>query len=102
MVSKQENDAKKQQKKNDVDALGEALESCIITKPANVEDIDKEDHSNPQLCAEYVQEIYNYMHKLEVNLKFACGVHWGGFSFHSFFIIIEMYNVKLFVFLCYL
>jgi len=70
LVSKQkDNDAKKQQKAIDVDVLGQALESCIITKPANVEDIDKDDHSNPQLCAEYVQEIYHYMHKLECEFK---------------------------------
>lgn len=67
LVSKQanENDAKKERTTIDVDGLGEALESCMITKPANVEDIDLEDHSNPQLCAEYVQEIYFYMRKLE-------------------------------------
>lgn len=51
-----------------MDIIGEALESCCITPiPANVEDIDKEDISNPQLCAEYVQEIYQYMHKLEAS-----------------------------------
>lgn len=67
LVSKQakENDAKSKQKTIDVDVLGEALESCVISKPPNVEDIDKDDHGNPQLCAEYVQDIYNYMRKLE-------------------------------------
>ena len=51
-----------------MDVIGEALESCFPTaRPANVVDIDKEDHSNPQLCAEYAQEIYQYMHKLEVS-----------------------------------
>lgn len=70
MVSKQakENDAKSKQKTIDVDVLGEALESCVISKPPNVEDIDKDDHGNPQLCAEYVQDIYNYMRKLEVRM----------------------------------
>ena len=69
MLSKQakEHDAK-QKKTVDVDSIGEALKSCVLTaRPANVADIDKEDHSNPQLCAEYVQEIYQYMHKLEVS-----------------------------------
>lgn len=51
-----------------MDPIGEALESCLLTaRPENVVDIDKEDHSNPQLCAEYTQEIYHYMHKLEVS-----------------------------------
>lgn len=70
MVSKQakENDAKSKQKTIDVDVLGEALESCVISKPPNVEDIDKDDRGNPQLCAEYVQDIYNYMRKLEVRM----------------------------------
>jgi len=68
LLSKQtkDHDAKEQKKTIDVDAIGEALQSCVLTaRPANVADIDKEDHSNPQLCAEYVQEIYHYMHKLE-------------------------------------
>ena len=33
-----------------------------------VEDIDEDDMGNPTLCAEYVKDIYNYMHKLEVLL----------------------------------
>lgn len=56
-----------------MDIIGEALESCVSTaRPENVVDIDKEDHSNPQLCAEYAQEIYQYMHKLEVRTCFLC------------------------------
>ena len=31
-----------------------------------VEDIDADDLTNPSLCAEYVKDIYKYMHKLEV------------------------------------
>lgn len=47
--------------------VSEALESCMFaTKPSDVIDIDKDDLSNPQLCAEYAQEIYQYMHQLEV------------------------------------
>ncbi|XP_022100841.1 G2/mitotic-specific cyclin-B-like [Acanthaster planci] len=30
-----------------------------------IDDIDKDDHSNPQLCSEYVNEIYEYMRHLE-------------------------------------
>lgn len=70
LLSKQakEHDANQKKKTIDVDTIGEALQSCALTaRPANVADIDKEDHSNPQLCAEYVQEIYQYMHKLEVS-----------------------------------
>lgn len=79
LVSKQakEQDGKTQHTAIDVDALGDALGSCLISRPANVEDIDKEDHSNPQLCAEYAQEIYQYMHKLEVRtllIPEACNV----------------------------
>ncbi|XP_068688073.1 G2/mitotic-specific cyclin-B-like [Montipora capricornis] len=71
LVSKQgkEHDARKQQQTIDVGVLGEALDSCMIAKPENVVDIDKDDYSNPQLCAEYAQEIYHYMHKLEFEFK---------------------------------
>lgn len=70
LLSKQAkgHEAKQQEKTIDMDIIGEALESCFSTaRPANVVDIDKDDHSNPQLCAEYAQEIYRYMHKLEVS-----------------------------------
>jgi len=33
--------------------------------PPNVADIDSEDHDNPQLVSEYVNDIYNYMRLLE-------------------------------------
>mgnify|MGYP006375363947 CR=1 FL=1 len=32
-----------------------------------IEDIDAFDIENPQLCCEYVKDIYKYMEKLEVN-----------------------------------
>ncbi|CAI9622679.1 unnamed protein product [Staurois parvus] len=32
----------------------------------NVEDIDADDGGNPQLCSEYVMDIYNYLRQLEV------------------------------------
>jgi hypothetical protein len=38
-----------------------------------IEDIDASDGDNPQLCAEYVKEIYEYMMMLEVSLS--CLVH---------------------------
>ena len=33
----------------------------------DVEDIDADDLTNPSLCAEYVKDIYEYMHFLEVH-----------------------------------
>lgn len=47
----------------DMEDVGEALEECLRN---GVVDIDAEDHDNPQLCAEYVNEIYRYMRSLEV------------------------------------
>lgn len=38
----------------------------MISRPFNVEDIDQDDHESPQLCSEYVKDIYQYMHYLEV------------------------------------
>ena len=32
----------------------------------NVEDIDAEDWGNPQLCSDYVKDIYLYLRELEV------------------------------------
>lgn len=69
LLSKQakDNETKQQKKTIDMGVVSEALESCMFaTKPSDVIDIDKDDHSNPQLCAEYAQEIYQYMHQLEV------------------------------------
>nr|AAL05452.1 cyclin B [Patiria pectinifera] len=34
-----------------------------------VDDIDKDDHENPQLCSEYVNDIYHYMRHLEREFK---------------------------------
>lgn len=31
-----------------------------------VEDVDEQDSDLPQLCSEYVKDIYNYLHDLEV------------------------------------
>ncbi|RMX58147.1 hypothetical protein pdam_00000204 [Pocillopora damicornis] len=69
LLSKQakDNETKQQKKTIDMGVVSEALESCMFaTKPSDVIDIDKDDHSNPQLCAEYAQEIYQYMHQLEI------------------------------------
>lgn len=42
-----------------------------LSKTLHIEDIDCIDADNPQLCAEYAKEIYEYMRDLEVrNLIF--------------------------------
>ena len=46
-----------------MEEISEALEECFGKK---IVDIDAEDHENPQMCAEYVNEIYRYMRNLEV------------------------------------
>ena len=37
-----------------------------LSEQLHIEDIDSADSDNPQLCAEYVKEIYMYMRELEV------------------------------------
>ena len=51
-----------------VKEVSEAMKHCDIT------DIDADDHENPQLCAEYANEIYHYLLKYEVleTSKFQC------------------------------
>ena len=51
----------------DMEEIVDALEECF---GKNVVDIDAGDHDNPQLCSEYVNEIYRYMRELEVMLMF--------------------------------
>ncbi|NWV61811.1 CCNB2 protein, partial [Malurus elegans] len=43
----------------------------------NVEDIDAEDWENPQLCSDYVKDIYLYLRELEVGWPRAALVSWG-------------------------
>lgn len=50
----------------DLGVVAAALDECVAESVAKVEDIDQADHGNPQLCSEYVNEIYEYMRKLEV------------------------------------
>ncbi|XP_031565308.1 G2/mitotic-specific cyclin-B-like isoform X2 [Actinia tenebrosa] len=47
----------------DLADVSEALADCLI--PCKVEDIDREDFNNPQLCAEYVNEIMRYLRAME-------------------------------------
>lgn len=47
--------------------VGEALSECVI--PSSVKDIDKDDFHNPQLCAEYVNDIMRYQRAMEVSIR---------------------------------
>ena len=42
-----------------------------LTEQLHINDIDASDADNPQLCAEYVKEIYEYMKELEVGVVLA-------------------------------
>ncbi|KAM4677406.1 G2/mitotic-specific cyclin-B2-like [Discoglossus pictus] len=51
----------------DVSMKEEELCQAFSDALNNVEDIDAEDGGNPQLCSEYVMDIYNYLKQLEVD-----------------------------------
>lgn len=55
---------------NETDPLNmdAVLQSLPAISVAGVEDVDRDDWDNPQLCAEYVNEIYAYMRQLETRL----------------------------------
>ena len=44
------------------DELCQAFSEALLT----VQDVDEQDADMPQLCSEYVKDIYNYLHLLEV------------------------------------
>lgn len=48
---------------HDAMEVDQGVREAVISEP--IEDIDKEDSSNPQLAAEYVNEIYGYLMYLE-------------------------------------
>ncbi|KAM8973094.1 G2/mitotic-specific cyclin-B2 isoform 2-T2 [Pelodytes ibericus] len=50
----------------DVSMKEEELCQAFSAALGHVEDIDAEDCENPQLCSEYVMDIYNYLRQLEV------------------------------------
>lgn len=50
------------------DAGHEAFSKALL----NVQDIDANDKENPQLVSEYVNDIYEYMRKLEVSFSCLC------------------------------
>ena len=43
--------------------------TTALAQQLHIDDIDTSDAENPQLCAEYVKEIYEYMRELEVSLN---------------------------------
>lgn len=45
--------------------VSDALAECAV--PSSVKDIDKDDYHNPQLCAEYVNDIMKYHRAMEVS-----------------------------------
>ena len=44
--------------------------TAALSQQLVIEDIDESDKDNPQLCSEYVKEIYEYMRELEVESRF--------------------------------
>lgn len=44
------------------EALCQAFSEALLT----VQDVDKQDADQPQLCSQYVKDIYKYLHVLEV------------------------------------
>ena len=55
-----------QEKSHEVDVPQAAV---AFSELLQIEDIDSADRDNPQLCAEYVAEIYQYMMQLEVSIS---------------------------------
>ena len=62
--TKQEKIPEKPASPMDTGSCDTALSRAIL--PVNVADIDKDDKDNPQLVSEYVNDIYDYLRKLEV------------------------------------
>ena len=56
--------------------LCQAFSDALLCK---IEDIDTEDWDNPQLCSDYVKDIYQYLRQLEVRgpLWFGCTAVWN-------------------------
>ncbi|XP_063737336.1 G2/mitotic-specific cyclin-B2-like isoform X2 [Eleginops maclovinus] len=52
--------------KEEEEAAEEELCQAFSDALLNVQDVDEEDADLPQLCSEYVKDIYNYLHVLEV------------------------------------
>jgi hypothetical protein len=52
------------------ESLCQAFSDALLCK---IEDIDNEDRENPQLCSDYVKDIYQYLRQLEVAGPFCLG-----------------------------
>lgn len=48
--------------------------TTALSRQLVIENIDENDRENPQLCAEYVKEIYEYMRELEVSVSLSNSV----------------------------
>lgn len=51
----------------------QAFSEVLLT----VEDVDEDDADQPQLCSQYVKDIYNYLHDLEVKVPSTVQRHRG-------------------------
>lgn len=51
-----------EEEKEEQQQLCQAFSAALLS----VEDVDEQDGEQPQLCSEYVKEIYSYLHELEV------------------------------------
>lgn len=51
-----------EEEKEEQQQLCQAFSAALLS----VEDVDEQDGEQPQLCSEYVKEIYGYLHELEV------------------------------------
>lgn len=56
--------SKKAEKSPEVEDM--EIVAAQLSQQLQIEDIDNIDADNPQLCAEYVKEIYEYMMMMEV------------------------------------
>lgn len=54
--------------------LCQAFSDALLCK---IEDIDNEDWENPQLCSDYVKDIYQYLRQLEVGRPLCLGCTSG-------------------------
>ncbi|XP_065898984.1 G2/mitotic-specific cyclin-B-like isoform X2 [Dysidea avara] len=52
-----------------ITASPEAMDMAEAFSELNIDDIDNNDFDNPQLCAEYVKEIYKYIREQELNYQ---------------------------------
>lgn len=57
--------------------MAEEVELCQAFSEAllTVQDVDENDDDQPQLCSQYVRDIYNYLHDLEVKALLTAESH---------------------------